>query len=80
MIDTRRENEYSNRYHLGAYSCNNRSSMPNEKKIDESKILLEKTNFSIAEIAKKIVELHEGEIRAESDENGTHFIVTLPNR
>lgn len=30
-------------------------------------------------IAKQIVELHGGEIRAESDDDGTSFIVTLPN-
>ena len=31
-------------------------------------------------IAKKIVELHGGEIKAESDEMETHFIVTLPDK
>ena len=31
-------------------------------------------------IAKKIVDLHEGSIWAESEEGETHFIVTLPNR
>ena len=31
-------------------------------------------------IAKKIVELHGGDIKATSDENETHFIVTLPDK
>ena len=31
-------------------------------------------------IAKKIVELHGGDIKAESDEKETHFIVTLPDK
>lgn len=49
---------HMNKYYLVHSFTNNYGCSPisylNEKKIEESKILLEKTNYSIAEIAKKI--------------------------
>ena len=57
-LDVLAEVSHMNKYYLVHSFTNNYGCSPinylNEKKIDESKILLEKTNYSIAEIAKKI--------------------------
>ena len=57
-LDVLAEVSHMNKYYLVHSFTNNYGCSPinylNEKKIDESKIMLEKTNYSIAEIAKRI--------------------------